>query len=169
MLSLVLDAVACVLVAAIGIHALVLHRRLGRLREALAEMGHVLPAFDASVNRVAAMADGFTVTLSAELEGIEGRLKAARRLNSDLDSASRAAEDAAAQLERLLRQHRRLDTLRAAALPRELVEPKGFAERAGLPPLRLPPACNDAAPRGLDEDAAAPAGAMCPAAEGGPA
>jgi hypothetical protein len=168
MLGLVLDALACVLVAAIGIHAVILHMRLGRLREALAEMGHVLPAFDASVNRVAAMADGFAVTLSAELQGIEGRLKAARSLNTDLATASRAAEDAAGQLDRLLRQHRRMEALRAASLPRELVEPKGFAERAGLPPVRRPPACNDAA-RGVDEDGDAPAETMCPGAEGGPA
>jgi len=169
MLGLVLDALACVLVAAIGIHAVILHIRLGRLREALAEMGHVLPAFDASVNRVAAMADGFTVTLSTELEGIEGRLKAARRLNTDLTTASRAAEDAAGQLDRLLRQHKRLDALRAASLPRELVEPKGFAERAGLPPVRPPPAGNDATSRGFDEGADEPAGAMSPVADGGPA
>jgi hypothetical protein len=169
MLGLVLDTLACVLVAAIGLHSVILHMRLGRLREALAEMGQVLPAFDASVNRVAAMADGFTVTLSAELEGIEGRLKAARRLNTDLTTASRAAEDAAGQLERLLRQHRRLEALRAAALPRELVEPKGFAERAGLPPVRMPAACNDGAATAAADDGAAPVEAVSPSAAGEPA
>jgi hypothetical protein len=169
MLGLVLDAAACVLMTGIALHSVILHQRLGRLREALAELGHVLPAFDASVNRVAAMADGFAVTLSTELEGIEGRLKAARRLNTDLASASRAAEDAAGQLDRLLRQHRRLEALRAAALPRDLVEPKGFAERAGLPPVRLPPACNDATSVRFDADGDEPADAMSPGAEGGPA
>jgi hypothetical protein len=169
MLGLVLDALACVLVGAIGIHSVVLHIRLGRLREALAEMGQVLPAFDASVNRVAAMVDGFTVTLGAELEGMEGRLTAARRLNTDLATASRAAEDAAGQLDRLLRQHKRLEALRVAVLPRELVEPKGFAERAGLPPVRLPPACSAATSWGFDEDGDQLAGAMSPGAAGGPA
>jgi hypothetical protein len=47
-----------------------------------------------------------------------------------LASANRAAEEAASALDRLLRQHRRMEGARAAALPRELVEPKGCAERA---------------------------------------
>jgi hypothetical protein len=132
MLSLVLNAVASVMVAAIAVHAVILHVRLGRLRKALSEMGSVLPAFDASVNRIAAMADGFTVKVGAELEGIETRLQAARRLSVELASASREAEEAAAQL----RQTKRPEPARASALPRELVEPKGFAERAGLPPVQ---------------------------------
>jgi hypothetical protein len=136
MLSLVLNAVASVMVAAIAVHAVILHVRLGRLRKALSEMGSVLPAFDASVNRIAAMADGFTVKVGAELEGIETRLQAARRLSVELASASREAEEAAAQLGRALRQTKRPEPARASALPRELVEPKGFAERAGLPPVQ---------------------------------
>jgi hypothetical protein len=136
MLSLVLNAVASVLVAAIAVHAVILHVRLGRLRAALSEMGSVLPEFDASVNRIAAMADGFTVKVSAELEGIETRLQAARRLSLELATASREAEEAAIQLGRALRQTKRPEPVRAAALPREMVEPKGFAERAGLPPVQ---------------------------------
>jgi hypothetical protein len=136
MLPLVLNAVASVLVAAIAVHAVILHVRLGRLRAALSEMGSVLPAFDASVNRIAAMADGFTVKVSAELEDIETRLQAARRLSVELATASREAEEAAAQLGRALRQAKRPEPVRASALPREMVEPKGFAERAGLPPVQ---------------------------------
>jgi hypothetical protein len=140
MLSLVLNAVASVLVSAIAVHAVILHVRLGRLRTALSEMGSVLPEFDASVNRIAAMADGFTVKVSAELESIEARLQAARRLSVELASASREAEEAAAQIGRALRQTRRPEPARASALPREMVEPKGFAERAGLPPVQRTPA-----------------------------
>ena len=140
MLSLVLNAVASVLVSAIAVHAVILHVRLGRLRAALSEMGSVLPEFDASVNRIAAMADGFTVKVSAELESIEARLQAARRLSVELASASREAEEAAAQIGRALRQAKRPESARASALPREMVEPKGFAERAGLPPVQRAPA-----------------------------
>ena len=136
MLGFVFNAVACVLLAAIAVHAVVLHIRLTRFRAALAQVGSVLPSFDASVSQATELASGFTGRLLSELETVEGRLAAARRLGSDLATASRTAEEAAVQLERLLRQHQRHEAIRAAALPREMVEPKGFAERAGLPPAK---------------------------------
>jgi hypothetical protein len=80
------------------------------------------------------VAAGFAQRLQADLQTVEGRLAMARKLGGELAAANRAAEDAAVQLERLLRQHRRLDIVRPTALPRESVEPKGFAERAGLDP-----------------------------------
>lgn len=135
MLALVLDAIGCLLVGAVAIHSVVLHIRLGRFRTALAEVGRVLSGFDASVNQMTELTRGFSGKLMAELESVEGRLMSARRLGTELAAASRTAEDAASQLERLLRQHKRIEAVRAAALPRELVEPKGFAERAGLPPV----------------------------------
>lgn len=161
MLSLVLNAVASVLVAAIAVHAVILHVRLGRLRAALSEMGSVLPEFDASVNRIAAMADGFTVKVSAELESIETRLQAARRLSVELATASREAEEAAIQLGRALRQTKRPEPVRASALPREMVEPKGFAERAGLPPVQRS-AAHGAPPAQAADRACTPASDIAP-------
>lgn len=143
MLGFLLDAVGCLFVGAIAIHSVVLHLRLGRFRVALDEVGQVLTSFDASVNQIAEMANGFTARMMADLQTVEGRVAAARRLGVELAAASRTAEDAAMQLQRLLRQHKRVEAVRATTLPRELVEPKGFAARAGLPPVSSAP---DAAP-----------------------
>lgn len=140
MFGLVLDAISCVLMGCIAAHSILLHIRLGRLRRVLLEVGEVLPNFDESVNQAAAMANGFTSRLMAELHSVEGHVASARRLSSDLAAASRTAEGAAAQLERLLRQHKRLEAVRSATLPRSMVEPKGFAERTGLPPVQPAPA-----------------------------
>ena len=63
------------------------------------------------------------------------RLATARRVAAELASVNRSAEEASTYLDRLLRQHRRMEEGRAAPIPRELVEPKGFAERAGLPQI----------------------------------
>jgi len=72
-------------------------------------------------------------------------LASARRIAAELASVNRTADEAACQLDRLLRQHQRVESVRAAALPRELVEPKGFAERAGLPRVGARQNPNDAA------------------------
>lgn len=152
MFGLVLDAVGCVLMACITAQSIVLHIRLGRLRRVLLEVGEVLPTFDESVNQVAAVANGFTSRFMAELQTVESQVAAARRLSSDLAAVSRTAEGAAAQLERLLRQHKRLEAVRAATLPRSMVEPKGFAERAGLPPAQPAPVAAPHADEPLSHD-----------------
>ena len=138
MIIILLEAIGLLLVAAIAVHSAVLHIRLGRFHRALAEVGKVLGPLDSSVGRMTAISAGFTQRLQADLETVEGRLAAARKAGLELSAAKRAAEDAAGQLDHLLRQHRRLEFARPAPLPRELVEPKGFAERAGLDPV--PPA-----------------------------
>jgi hypothetical protein len=114
----------------VALHSVLLHVRLHRLRRALADAGRVLPALDASVGRMVDIADGFAQRLQTELATVEVRLAASRRMSVELASANRAAEEAASALDRLLHQHRRMEGARAAALPRELVEPKGCAERA---------------------------------------
>ena len=86
---------------------------------------------DASVERMTEVATGFSQRLHAELETVEGRVSTARRLGTELAAAGRAAEAACLQLERLLRQHRRIEAAGSSATPRERVEPKGFAERFG--------------------------------------
>jgi hypothetical protein len=153
MITIMFEAVGVLLVAVIAIHSFVLHIRLGRFRQVLAEVGEVLPTLDASVGRMTEVAAGFAQRLHTDLQTVEGRLAVARKVGADLATANRAAEDATFQLERLLRQHRRLDIVRPTPLPRELVEPKGFAERAGLDPT--PPAreTDGASARALMEEA----------------
>ena len=133
MLNFVMNAAGFLLVAVVAVHSTVLHVRLNRLRGALAEAGRVLPSLDASVARMTDVAGGFIEQLKSDLETVETRLAAARRVAAELASVNRTADEAACHLDRLLRQHQRVESARAAALPRELVEPKGFAERAGLP------------------------------------
>jgi len=133
MLNFVMNAAGFLLVAVVAVHSTVLHVRLKRLRGALAEAGRVLPSLDASVVRMTDVAGGFIERLQSDLETVETRLAVARRVAAELASVNRTADEAACQLDRLLRQHQRVESARAAALPRELVEPKGFAERAGLP------------------------------------
>jgi len=132
-LNFIMNAAGFLLVTVVAIHSVVLHLRLNRLRAALAEAGRVLPSLDASVARMVDVAGGFSDRLQGDLAAVEARLAASRRVATELASVSRTADEAACQLDRLLRQHRRLEGARAVAIPRELVEPKGFAERAGLP------------------------------------
>jgi hypothetical protein len=127
MLNLVLDAAGVVLLAVVIVHSAVLHLRIGRLKRALAEAGNVLPALDEAVDRMNDLAGGFARRMQGELETVEVRIATARRVATDLSTASRGAEELANQLERQVRQSRKLEGARAAALPRELVEPKGFA------------------------------------------
>jgi hypothetical protein len=134
MTSLILQTVGFLLLAAIAVHACILHLRLTRFRLAMADMGLILPTLDASVDRMTHLAGGFAQRMESDMHTVEGRVASARRVGSELAAANRAAAEAVAQLELLLRQHRRLDPSRNAPMPRELVEPKGFAERAGLPP-----------------------------------
>jgi hypothetical protein len=131
MLDLVFNAAVVVLVAAVAAHSVILHLRLHRLGRALAEAGRVLPTLDESVGRMAEITSGFAERLQADLRTVDGRVVLAQRLGKELADVNQAAEEAAAQLERLLRHHRR-EGARAASIPRELVEPKGIAERAGL-------------------------------------
>jgi hypothetical protein len=157
MLNFVMNAAGLLLVAVVAVHSTVLHLRLNRLRGALAEAGRVLPSLDASVARMTDVAGGFIERLQSDLETVETRLVAARRVAAELASVNRTADEAACQLDRLLRQHQRVESARAAALPRELVEPKGFAERAGLPRAGAASTPQNAA------DATMPAAAGAPA------
>lgn len=142
MLQIVFDIVTIVLLCAAGAGAFVFHRRLTRLREALAEAGQILPKLDAAVSRMNESASGFSARIQSELQGVEDSIGRARRLGEDLAMAGRAAEEAVARLEQQMRQARRLEQARANAIPRALAEPKGFAEqierRAGGAPDGAP-------------------------------
>lgn len=130
MISIIVDVTGLLLLTAIAGHSIVLHIRLSRFRRSLAEVGRVLPTLDASVGRMTAVSTGFAQRLQTDLQTVEGRLAAARKAGMELAAAHRAAEDTAEQLEKLLRQHRRVDgAARPVPLPREMVEPRGFAER----------------------------------------
>jgi uncharacterized protein YoxC len=129
MLTVLLNIVGLILVAAVAVHSIVLHARLRRFRHALAGVGDMMLTLDASVERMTEVATGFSQRLHAELETVEGRVSTARRLAAELAAAGRAAEAACGKLERLLRQHRQIEAASSSATPRERVEPKGFAER----------------------------------------
>ena len=135
MLEIILNVAGVLLMAGVACHTIILHRRLTRLRSALAEAGTVLPSLDASVGRMSQVVDGFAQRLQTDLSAVETRLATARPVAAELASVNRSAEEASTYLDRLLRQHRRIEDVRANQMPRELVEPKGFAERAGLPPV----------------------------------
>lgn len=147
MTSLVLQTIGLLLLAGIAVHAVILHMRLTRFRTAMTEMGLILPTLDASVDRMTHLSAGFARRMESDLRTVEERVAAARRAGSDLAAANRAATDAVLQLELLLRQYRRVDPNRNAPIPREQVEPKGFAERAGLPPAPEGPLPQGSLPR----------------------
>jgi hypothetical protein len=98
----------------------------------------VLPSLDASVGRMSEVVNGFAQRLQTDLTAVESRLASARRVAAELASVNRSAEEASVNLDRLLQQHRRMGDARPVPIPREFVEPKGFAERAGLPKIILP-------------------------------
>jgi len=135
MFDVVLNLAGLVLMIVVACHSIILHRRLTRLRGALVEAGKVLPSLDDSVERMSGIVDGFARRLQTDLAAVEARLASARRVAAELSSVNRSAEEASVHLDRLLRQHRRMEDVRATAVPREFVEPKGFAERAGLPKI----------------------------------
>jgi hypothetical protein len=138
MFEAILNLAGLVLMVIVACHTIVLHRRLTRLRAALAEAGTVLPSLDASVGRMSEVVNGFAQRLQADLSAVEARLASARRVAAELASVNRSAEEASVNLDRLLRQHRRMGDARPTPVPREFVEPKGFAERAGLPQIAQP-------------------------------
>lgn len=145
MINLLLNVAGFLLMAAIATHSVILHLRLRRFRQTLSEVGQVLPTLDASVDRMSAVASGFAQRLLADLEHVEDRIAAARRTSVELAAANRAAKETVVQLDRLQRQQRRAANANAPSMPRAMVEPKGFAERAGLPPATEVPQQADTA------------------------
>ncbi len=127
--TLVLDAAGLGLLAFVAVYLVILTRRMARLRAALAEAGTTLPSLDAAVERMNETAKGLSRRLQGELETVDKRLADLRSAAAELAGAQNSAATLAGQLDRQIRQARRLDTARVAAIPRELVEPKGFAER----------------------------------------
>jgi hypothetical protein len=127
--SLLLEIIVLALLVVVVVHAAFLHLRISRLRRALTDASQVLPSLDAAVARMGDAAGGFARRVQTDLESLDMRIANARRLATELGVASRTAEDMMSGLDRQIRQNRRLEGARAAAIPRELVEPKGFAER----------------------------------------
>ncbi|MXP65595.1 hypothetical protein E0493_19795 [Roseomonas sp. M0104] len=138
-LTQILDASAlAALVAQAGWIGL-LYRRMGRLRAALEGAGDVIGQLDAASRRLDHSAGGIVQKVRDGIGEVDSKLGACRRLVQELSTASRQAEEVAARLDQALRQNRKLQSARAAAPPRELVEPLGLAERlAGRPAPALP-------------------------------
>jgi hypothetical protein len=134
MLIVALDSAGLILLTFLAAYVVVLVRRIGRLRTALAEAGQVLPSLDAAVTRMDEAARGFSARLKGEMEQIEQRLCGLKRVATELSGATRTAEDVLSALDRQMRQAKKLEGARAAAIPRELAEPKGLVERTGSEP-----------------------------------
>lgn len=132
MIQIALDIATMVMLVCVAAGGLVFHRRVSRLREALLEAGTILPRLDEAMERMNRASNGFSGRIQGEMQAIEGRLAGVKRLASDLSGCNTEAEALLARLDGQLRQAKRLDTARSKAVPRELAEPKGFAERMGL-------------------------------------
>jgi hypothetical protein len=111
-----------------------LARRLRQMRLALAEAGDCLPMLSSAVTRMEDATKGLSKRIRTEMEVIEARLAGVKRVAADLAAVSDNAEQVKAELERQIRNVKRIEAGRLAAIPRELAEPKGLAERLGEPP-----------------------------------
>jgi ABC-type transporter Mla subunit MlaD len=124
-----LDAAGLVLLAGQAGWIGLLYRRMGRLRGALESAGEVVAQLDAASQRLDASAGGIVRKVRDGVAEVDAKLSSCRRLAQELTAASRNAEEVATRLDQALRQSRRLSSARAAAPPREAVEPLGFAQR----------------------------------------
>lgn len=129
MLQIVFDVATISLLLCVSAVSLTFHRRIARLRDAIAEAGEILPKLDEAVARMNETAAGFAGRVKVEMQAVETRVTSARKLATELMNTSRDAEDLMARLDKQLRQVRRQGAAREQAVPRELAEPKGFAER----------------------------------------
>jgi hypothetical protein len=125
----ILDAAALAVLAAQSGWIVLLYRRMGRLRVALDSAGDVITQLDAASKRLDTSAGGIVQKVKDGIGEVDGKIQACRRVAQELTAASRQAEEVAARLDQALRQNRKLQAARAAALPRELAEPLGLAER----------------------------------------
>ncbi|WP_159999503.1 hypothetical protein [Roseomonas sp. 18066] len=129
-LTQILDTAALLLLlAAQAGWILLLYRRMGRLRAALEGAAAVIAQLDEASRRLDASAGGIVQKVRDGIAEVDSKINACRRVAQELNAASRQAEDIAAKLDQSLRQNRKLQQARAAAPPRELVEPLGLAER----------------------------------------
>ncbi|MCI0754758.1 hypothetical protein [Teichococcus vastitatis] len=135
-LTQILDASALAVLAAQAGWIGLLYRRMGRLRTSLESAGAVVGQLDAASRRLDDSAGGVVQKVRDGLAEVDSKIGACRRLSQELTTASRHAEEVATRLDQALRQNRKLQSARAAAPPRELVEPIGLAERlAGRPAI----------------------------------
>ncbi|MFC7611442.1 hypothetical protein [Teichococcus aestuarii] len=124
-LTQILDASALTVLAAQAGWIALLYRRMGRLRSALEGAGEVIAQLDEASRRLDASAGGIVQKVRDGIAEVDSKITACRRLSQELSAASRNAEEVALRLDRALRQNRKLNAARAAAPPRELVEPLG--------------------------------------------
>lgn len=125
----ILDASGLALLSGQGVWIALLYRRMGRLRTSLESAGEVVTQLDAASRRLDTSAGGIVQRVKDGIAEVDSKIAACRRIAQELTGASRHAEEIATRLDQALRQSRKLHTARAAAPPREAVEPRGFAER----------------------------------------
>ncbi|MCQ4161703.1 hypothetical protein NON00_17450 [Roseomonas sp. GC11] len=128
-LTQVLDASALIVLGGQAVWIGLLYRRMGRLRAALDSAGPVIGQLDEAARRLDASAGGIVQKVKEGISEVDSKIGACRKLAQDLNSASRQAEEVATRLDQALRQNRKLQQARAAAPPREIVEPLGLADR----------------------------------------
>lgn len=133
-LTQILDASALTVLAAQAGWIALLYRRMGRLRSALEGAGEVIAQLDEASRRLDASAGGIVQKVRDGIAEVDSKITACRRLSQELSAASRNAEEVALRLDQALRQNRKLQAARAAAPPRELVEPLGLADRLSARP-----------------------------------
>ncbi|MFC4167949.1 hypothetical protein [Teichococcus aestuarii] len=139
-LTQILDASALTVLAAQAGWIALLYRRMGRLRSALEGAGEVIAQLDEASRRLDASAGGIVQKVRDGIAEVDSKITACRRLSQELSAASRNAEEVALRLDQALRQNRKLNAARAAAPPRELVEPLGLADRLSARPAPAFPA-----------------------------
>ncbi|MFC7611566.1 hypothetical protein [Teichococcus aestuarii] len=139
-LTQILDASALTVLAAQAGWIALLYRRMGRLRSALEGAGEVIAQLDEASRRLDASAGGIVQKVRDGIAEVDSKITACRRLSQELSAASRNAEEVALRLDQALRQNRKLNAARAAAPPRELVEPLGTADRLSARPAPAFPA-----------------------------
>jgi hypothetical protein len=133
-LTQILDASALAVLAAQAGWIGLLYRRMGRLRASLESAGAVVGQLDAASRRLDDSAGGIVQKVRDGIAEVDSKIGSCRRLAQELTTASRHAEEVATRLDQALRQNRKLQSARAAAPPRELVEPLGLAERLSARP-----------------------------------
>ncbi|MBK1660029.1 hypothetical protein [Paracraurococcus ruber] len=132
-----LDAAGIVLLVGQAGWIGLLYRRMGSLRGALDSAGEVIEQLDAASQRLDASAGGIARKVRDGVAEVDAKLTSCRKVAQELTVASRNAEEIATRLDQAVRQTKRVTAARAAALPREEVEPLGFARRlAGEPAAR---------------------------------
>lgn len=123
-----LELLGFVLMAAQMGWIVMLHRRLGALRGALDGAPEVMAQIDAAARRLDEASGASLAAVKEKVAELDAKTQASVAKIQEFDAVTRKAKSVADRLERALRTGRPLVPAAPAALPRERVEPLGFAE-----------------------------------------